>query len=102
MGDVIVLESAKRQDLTLPLAKRVGAPIDPEKADVKYEIARLTYRPRKDHTRVAWEKVVAAIQAGLTSHEELCRALDVHFSRVDENHHDFIGYMVRRGNLREV
>ena len=62
------------------------------------------YAPRVDHTVAAWDKVQAALikGKGTATYKQLCDTLEVHFNRPDENHHDFIGYMVRRGALAEV
>ena len=58
------------------------------------------YNPRKAHTIEAWEKVRKCMTVkGVASHSELCDALCEHFTKTDENHHDFIGYMVRRSSL---
>jgi len=61
------------------------------------------YNPRVSHTQEAWEKVQKAMGVKQTAtHKQLCDALASHFTRTGENHHDFIGYMVRRKAMSVV
>ena len=61
------------------------------------------YNPRVSHTQEAWSKVQDAMGVNQqASHKQLCDALAAHFTRTGENHHDFIGYMVRRGAMSVV
>ena len=59
------------------------------------------YAPRVIHTVEAWIKVQKCVDEhkGKASYKQLCDVLAVHFTKTSENHHDFIGYMVRRGSL---
>ena len=82
----------------LTVGKVAGANCPPSMAAVKYTIRDgAPYNPRVTHTQEAWVKLQKAFgTSGVATHQELCDALAVHFTRTDENHHDFIGYMVRR------
>ena len=61
------------------------------------------YNPRVSHTQEAWSKVQDAMGVKQqATHKQLCDALAAHFTRTGENHHDFIGYMVRRGAMSVV
>ena len=61
------------------------------------------YNPRVPHTMEAWDKVKKAMGIkGVSTHKQLCDALAAHFTRTGENHHDFIGYMVRRKAISVV
>jgi hypothetical protein len=76
-------------------------------------VAMLEAAPSKT-TNVEWEeadgdkrtvkkaKVAKVSPKGKATHAELCAALGQHSNKLDENHHDFIGYMVRRNALAEV
>ena len=70
-----------------------------------YAMGKGKYNPRVEHNSVAWDKVKAAITIkgkGKATHAELCAALDTHFTKADETHHDFIGYMERRDAITVV
>lgn len=73
-------------------------------ADQKYTLNGGTkYNPRVHHTVEAWEKLQKAMGAkGEATHKELCDALSQHFKHTEENHHDFIGYMVRRKAINVI
>ena len=61
------------------------------------------YAPRVVHTEEAWAKCQKALGHNqLTTYGDLCTALAVHFTRMEENHHDFIGYMVQHNKLKYV
>ena len=62
------------------------------------------YSPRVEHNEVAWDKVQACLMKGKgkATHAELAKALEHHFSKVEEDHVNFISYMTRRGSLVEV
>tara|TARA_R110000765_G_scaffold186189_1_gene291834 strand:- start:320 stop:664 length:345 start_codon:yes stop_codon:yes gene_type:complete len=61
------------------------------------------YNPRVSHTQEAWQKVQSTMGIkGEATHKQLCSALALHFTRTGENHHDFIGYMVRRKAISVV
>lgn len=62
------------------------------------------YTPRVEHNEKAWEKVQTCLMKGkgTATHAELAKALEVHFSKVDEDHVNFISYMTRRGSLVEL
>jgi hypothetical protein len=73
-------------------------------ADKQYTIkGGSNYNPRVTHTQEAWSKMqkVFGIK-GVATHKQLCDALASHFTHAGENHHDFIGYMVRRSAILEV
>ena len=86
-------------------AKRLaGAKCMASMADVVYSSKEsANYNPRVSHTQEALEKInkCMGIKQSAT-HKELCDALATHFTKTDENHHDFIGYMVRRKVLHIV
>jgi hypothetical protein len=86
--------------------KLANAIAPPSMEGVKYTAGPMftKYNPRKEHTIKAWEKVQDCINKnkGVANHTMLCDVLSEHFSRVGENHHDFIGYMVRRHSLQLV
>lgn len=67
-----------------------------------YGMGEAKYSPRVEHNSVAWEKMQSAIikGKGKATHAELCAALDEHFKKTGEHHHDFIGYMTRRGSIK--
>ncbi len=76
-----------------------------EKAVVTfYQRGDSKYSPRVTHTEAAWEKVQKCLMAkkNKASYKDLCDVLEHHFTKPDEDHHDFIGYMVRRGALTIV
>ena len=61
------------------------------------------YNPRVSHTKEAWAKMKKVFgTSGMATHKQLADALSVHFTKVNENHHDFIGYMVRRKAILAV
>lgn len=74
-------------------AKEVKKP-----TEVIYKVGPGKYNPRVKHNAVAWEKVQKALSAGKgkATHQQLCEALKNHFTKEDETHHDFIGYLQNR------
>ena len=82
----------------LTVGKMENAICPPNMAAIKYTIRDgAPYNPRVSHTQEAWTKMQKAFgTSGTATHKDLCDALAVHFTRGGENHHDFIGYMVRR------
>lgn len=84
-------------------SKKKLAGATPAPSSAVYVMGEAKYNPRVEHNAEAWSKVVAAITIkgkGKASHAELCEVLAAHFTKVTENHHDFIGYMTRRGSLK--
>ena len=89
------------KELTKGKSANASCPPSMEKIMYGKGEAYTKYNPRVAHTIEAWEKVQKAMGAvGMASHAVLCTALAEHFTKVKENHHDFIGYMVRRSSLR--
>ena len=74
----------------------------PPPATQRYALGEKAYNPRVEHTAVAWEKVRGCLIANKDSHAELCVALAEHATKEGENHHDFIGYLVRRGAIARI
>ena len=88
----------KKEKTEVSVRKAAGASCPASMADIKYTIkGGAPYNPRVSHTQEAWEKLQKAMGVkGIATHKQLCDALATHFTKTDENHHDFIGYMVRR------
>ena len=99
-----VVAAAPEAEVVLTPGKLAGAEVPAGLAEKKYTIKDgAPYNPRVSHTQEAWTKLQAAFGVkGVATHKQLADALSVHFTRSKENHHDFIGYMVRRGAIHEV
>jgi len=83
--------------------KALGHEIGETEGKVKYAlVAGAKYNPRVSHTIEAWTKVQNCLGTKGATYADLCKALAQHFTKADENHHDFIGYMVRRGTVKVV
>ena len=80
--------------------EKKAAPADPK----FYKLGEKKYSPRVEHNEVAWDKVNTVLikGKGRATHAQLAKALEHHFSKVDEDHVNFISYMTRRGSLVEV
>lgn len=70
-------------------------------ADTMYSSAGgKAYNPRATHNAEAWDKVQKVLGAGQKAkYVDLCKVLEEHFKYSEENHYNFLGYMVRRGSL---
>lgn len=86
------------KERVVTVRKAAGAECPANLAGIVYTLkGGQNYNPRVHHTIEAWEKMKAAMGSkGQATHKELADALSVHFTHAAENHHDFIGYMVRR------
>ena len=84
--------------------KAEGFEISAAQAGVRYTIRDgAPYNPRVSHTQEAWTKMQKAFgTSGVATHGQLCDVLASHFTHAGENHHDFIGYMVRRKAIKIV
>ena len=93
-AEVVVLTAGRKAEADCPAGL----------AAIKYTTkGGAPYNPRVTHTQEAWTKVQQCMGVKqVATHKQLCDALATHFTRTDENHHDFIGYMVRRKAMSVV
>jgi hypothetical protein len=102
IADVPVVTEPKVRVITAGRATDAACPAG--MADKLYTIkGGSNYNPRVPHTQEAWSKMQKVFGVkGVATHKQLCDALASHFTHAGENHHDFIGYMVRRSAILEV
>ena len=100
----VVAAEAPVAEVVLTAGKLAGADVPAGLAGLKYTLeGGAAYNPRVTHTQEAWAKLQKAFGGkSIATHKQLADALSVHFTRTKENHHDFIGYMVRRGAIHKV
>lgn len=101
--EVIIMSKAKEvtppeAEVILTAGKKAEAPCPAGMEKIKYTMKGCrAYNPRVIHTQEAWNKVQAVMGVKqVATHEQLCNALATHFTRTEENHHDFIGYICNK------
>ena len=97
-------EVVEPKERVVTVRKAAGAECPASLAGIVYTLkGGQNYNPRVHHTIEAWEKLKTAMGSkGTATHKELADALSQHFTHAAENHHDFIGYMVRRHAIHIV
>jgi len=83
------------------MATKITTPAPTNPAEVFYKIGPGNYSPRCVHNTAAWERIQKAISKGKgkASHLALCTALIKHETKVDQNHHNFIGWLCKRKSM---
>jgi len=83
--------------------KAVNAPLIGEGTTVYTSVGGVAYNPRATHNAEAWEKIGKVLGTSQkATHAELCAVLGEHFKYSEENHYNFLNYMVRKHHLHIV
>ena len=105
--------AVKKAEPAKPAAVKKAEPVkqapatkpEPAPQATTYTMGSAKYNPRVEHNAIAWDKVKAFITIkgkGKATHTQLCEVLKDHHSKTGETHHDFIGYLERRGTIAKL
>jgi len=100
-----VTAAAKKPAPKKPAAKR---PTKAELSTAKYVLGDKPYNPKASHNIAAWNRVQKALAKGPADHTAIRKALSYTDTEMknkelglkQQNHYDFIGYMLRGEHLR--
>ena len=76
--------------------------VDPTRLDLSYKIGPRVYHPRSDHNKWAWSAIMYVFEhsnSGVVPRGDLCCVLAQNQEVPDQNHYDFLDYLVRRNSL---
>jgi len=94
--------------------KKAEAPTKAVMSTMRYTLGDKVYNPKAPHNIVAWQRITKLLDKGPATHEEIRKALSYTDDEMakskkegqlplkQQNHFDFIGYMLRPGYLKMI